>query len=91
MDNNIPLIRKIEVGFWRGVGYFISILIIIAGITFLPIGIVGIIIGAIFIWILRKSARQERIEKQLKEINERDKARSLREISERDKDKELPK
>ena len=72
-------------GFWRGVGYFISILIIIAGIAFLPIGIVGIIIGAIFIWLLRKSARQERIEKQLKEINERDKARSLREIADKDK------
>jgi uncharacterized membrane protein len=79
------------VGFWRFVGYIISIIIILAGIAFLPIGIVGIIIGIIFIWMLRRGARKERIEKHLKEINERDKDRSLREISDRDKDGELPK
>ena len=76
-------------GFWRGVGYFISIIIILLGIAFFPIGIVAIIIGAIFIWMLRRSAGQERIEKRLREIDEKDKARSLKEDG--DKDKELPK
>jgi len=35
------------------------------------------ILGFIFIWMLRRSAEQERIEKTLKK-NDRDKARSLR-------------
>jgi Flp pilus assembly protein TadB len=73
-------------GFWRGVGYFISIIIIIIGIAFFPVGIIGIILGAIFIWMLKRGASQERVEKQLKELNERDKARSLREIADREGD-----
>lgn len=71
--------------FWRGLGYFISIIIIILGFIFLPLGLVAVIIGFIFIWMLRRGAKQEKIEKHLKEINERDKARSLRDIADRDK------
>jgi uncharacterized membrane protein (DUF106 family) len=87
MDNKILAVPTIEVGFWRGVGYFISIIIIIVGIALFPVGIIGIILGAIFIWMLRRSAGQERIEKRLKEIDERDKARSLKENADRDKER----
>ena len=72
-------------GFWRGVGYFFSVIIIIIGLLLLPIGLVGVVLGLIFIWMLRRSAGQERIEKHLREINERDKARTLRENADRGK------
>jgi hypothetical protein len=56
------------VGFWRGVGYFFSAIIIIIGLIFFPIGLIGVAIGLIFIWLLRNSARSERMEKILKDI-----------------------
>ena len=58
-------------GFRRGVGYFFSIIIIIIGLTLFPIGLIGVVLGFIFIWMLRRSARKERIERQVKQINER--------------------
>ena len=72
-------------GFWRGVGYFFSIVIIIIGLLLFPIGLIGVVLGFIFIWMLRRSAGQERMEKHLREINERDKARTLRENADRGK------
>jgi hypothetical protein len=59
-------------GFWRGVGYFISILMIIFGFLMFPIGLVSVMLGFIFIWMLKRGASQERMEKHLKEIAERD-------------------
>ena len=59
-------------GFWRGVGYFISIIMIIVGlltigsIITLPI----LILGIIFILILKRGASQQRIEKYVKEIRD---------------------
>ncbi|MDW0134699.1 MAG: hypothetical protein QOK88_04225 [Nitrososphaeraceae archaeon] len=58
-------------GFWRGVGYFFSVIIIIIGLLLVPIGLIGVVLGFIFIWMLRRSAGQERMEKHLREINER--------------------
>ena len=78
-------------GFWRGVGYFISILFIIGGFILFPYGLVVVILGIIFIWMLRRGAGQERIEKHLKEIRDIDKERSLREIADRDRDTEIDK
>jgi len=72
-------------GFWRGVGYFISVLIIIAGFLFFPIGLIGVVIGFIFIWMLKRSASQERMEKHLKEISDTNKERSLRQFADSDK------
>jgi hypothetical protein len=65
--------------FWRGLGYFISIIIIIVGFLFFPIGLVGVILGFIFIWMLRRSAKQEDIIKHLRNLDERDKADRKRE------------
>jgi len=59
-------------GFWRGVGYFISILMVIGGLlgALFTYGasLVSTILGFIFIWMLKRSAAQERMEKTLKEI-----------------------
>jgi hypothetical protein len=59
-------------GFWRGVGYFISILFVIGGLIIIPFtygaSLVSTILGFIFIWMLKRSAAQERMEKTLKEI-----------------------
>jgi hypothetical protein len=60
------------VGFWRGVGYFISILFVIGGLIMIPftygVSLVSTILGFVFIWMLRRSASQERMEKTLEEI-----------------------
>jgi uncharacterized membrane protein len=60
--------------FWRGLGYFLSIIIIIVGFLFFPIGLIGVVLGFIFIWMLRRSAQQEKIVKHLGNLDERDKA-----------------
>ncbi|HEX9318597.1 MAG TPA: hypothetical protein VF884_06650 [Nitrososphaeraceae archaeon] len=52
----------------RGIGYFIAILIIIAGIVFLPLGIIGIILGIIMIYVLHKGGQVSNMQKSLKEI-----------------------
>ncbi len=41
---------------------------IIGGIILFPLGIVSIMLGLFFIWLLRNSARQEKIEKHLNKI-----------------------
>jgi uncharacterized membrane protein (DUF106 family) len=74
-------------GFWRGVGYFISIVIIIIGFLLFPIGIIGVILGLIFIWLLKRSASQERMEKDLKEIKDLHKQKNLTQNDTKDLDK----
>jgi flagellar biosynthesis GTPase FlhF len=77
MDNKNPLIPlggKLGVGFWRGVGYFISILMIISGflgaLYTYGLSLVGAILGFIFIWMLKGSASRERMEKYLKQMRD---------------------
>jgi hypothetical protein len=77
--------------FWRGLGYFISIIIIIVGFLFFPIGLVGVVIGFIFIWMLKRSASQQRMERAMKEMNQRDKERTFRELADRDREMKLQK
>ena len=57
-------------GFWRVVGYFISIIMIIGGLLYFPLGLLIAIPGFIFIWMLRRSASQERIEKLVQDIRD---------------------
>lgn len=57
-------------GFWRGVGYFISIIMIIGGILFAPLGLIVTLVGIIFIFMLRSGASRERQEKYLKQIRD---------------------
>jgi uncharacterized membrane-anchored protein YhcB (DUF1043 family) len=73
-------------GFWRGVGYFISIVIIIIGFLLFPIGLIGVILGFIFIWLLKRSASQERMEKDLKEIKDLYKQKNLTQNDTKDLD-----
>ena len=73
----------------RGIGYSISIIMIIVGFLFFPLGLIISVMGFIFIWMLNRSASQERIEKQLKGIGERDRERSLREMAEREGKEDL--
>ena len=78
-------------GFWRGVGYFISILFVIGGLIMIPFtygaSLVSTILGFIFIWMLKRSAAQERMEKNLKEMKDMYKERNLRENDTKDLDK----
>jgi len=55
-------------GVMRGIGYFIAILIIIAGIVFLPLEIIGIILGIIMIYVLHKGGQVSNMQNSLKEI-----------------------
>lgn len=57
-------------GFGRNVGYFFAILMVMGGLLAFPIGLVIAIPGFIFIWMLKRSAATERIEKELKSINQ---------------------
>ena len=75
-------------GFWRGVGYFISIVIIIIGFLLFPIGLIGVILGFIFIWLLKRSASQERMEKDVKEIKDLYKQKNLTQNDTKDLDKD---
>jgi len=63
-------------GFWRGVGYFISILMVIGGLlgALFTYGasLVSTILGFIFIWMLKRSASQERMEKDLHYMAEKE-------------------
>jgi UPF0716 family protein affecting phage T7 exclusion len=70
--------------FWRGLGYFLAILIIIGGFVLFPIGLVGSAVGFVFIWMLRRSAQQEKMLKHLRNLDERDKA-DRKKLDEREK------
>jgi hypothetical protein len=76
-------------GFWRGVGYFISILFVIGGFIMIPFtygaSLISAILGFIFIWMLKRSASQERMEKYVKQMrdnSETDEQRINRKYSE---------
>src|SRR6266508_1056257 len=66
-------------GFWRGVGYFFSMLIIIGGLFLIfanpIIGIIPIVLGIIFIWALRKSGQVAIMQKDLKYMADSERAR----------------
>lgn len=55
-------------GFWRNVGYFWSGIMILGGIILFPLGLVSVGLGLFFIYLLKHSAREERMEKYLKRI-----------------------
>jgi UPF0716 family protein affecting phage T7 exclusion len=57
-------------GFWRGVGYVIAILILIAGIVTLPIGLVLIIPAGIMLWMLKKGGEVASIKKDMRAVRE---------------------
>ena len=55
-------------GILRGIGYFIAIVIIVAGILLFPIGLILIIPAIIMIWMLRKGGQVSSMQKELKSI-----------------------
>jgi predicted membrane protein len=55
-------------GFLRGLGYFIAILILIVGIVLFPYGIILIIIAIIMMYALHKGGQVTSMQKDLKEI-----------------------
>ena len=55
-------------GFWRGVGYFWAIIMIIGGLLLFPFGIISMILGAVLIVYLQNDAKNEKIEKHLQKI-----------------------
>ena len=57
-------------GFWRGVGYVIAILILIVGIVSFPIGLVLIIPAVIMLWMLKKGGEVAAIKKDMKAVRE---------------------
>jgi len=80
-------------GFWRGVGYFFAIIIIIVGLLLLPsiIGIAILIGGIVFIWMLRKNGQVASMKNDLKYLadSERERIKGLadseREMAEAEK------
>ena len=66
-------------GFWRGVGYVIAILILIAGIVTLPIGLVLIIPAIIMMWMLKKGGEVAAIKKDMKAVREIEEMNARRE------------
>lgn len=62
---------RCKLGVLRAIGYFFGILFIISGILTIWIyglGLVGIIVGAIMIYVLKKGGQVSSMQKQLKEI-----------------------
>ena len=55
-------------GILRGIGYFIAIVILVAGIILFPIGLILIIPAIIMIWMLRKGGQVSNMQKELKSI-----------------------
>jgi hypothetical protein len=57
----------------RGIGYFLAIvLFIIPGFILFPLGLLWAALGFVFIWMLRRSAAQEKMTKYLKKIAEKE-------------------
>ncbi len=52
----------------RAIGYFIAIVILVAGIILFPIGLILIIPAIIMIWMLRKGGQVSNMQKELKSI-----------------------
>ena len=57
-------------GFLRGLGYFVAVLILIGGIVTLPIGLVLIIPAVIMLWMLKKGGEVAAIKKDMKAVRE---------------------
>jgi UPF0716 family protein affecting phage T7 exclusion len=79
-------------GFLRGLGYFIAILILIGGIVLFPLGILLIIPAIIMMWALHKGGQVTSMQKDLKNIrkieaeNQRLKLEKRRQDAMNDKD-----
>jgi hypothetical protein len=73
--NDTPIVEGVVLlmGFARNVGYFFSILFVIGGLIMIPFtygaSAISTILGFIFIWMLRRSAAQERMEKHLEHMD----------------------
>ena len=67
-------------GFLRGLGYFVAILILIGGIVTLPIGLVLIIPAVIMLWMLKKGGEVAAIKKDMKAVREIEEMNARREI-----------
>ena len=70
---------KIAVGLLRGLGYFVAILILIAGILILPIGLVLIVPAVIMLWMLKKGGEVASIKKDMKAVREIEEMNARRE------------
>jgi hypothetical protein len=57
-------------GLLRGLGYFVAILILIAGILILPIGLVLIVPAVIMLWMLKKGGEVASIKKDMRAVRE---------------------
>ena len=66
--------------FWRNVGYFWAVIFVIVGFILFPAGLILSAIGFIFIWMLKRSASQERIERYLKEMRDNQETLQQRKI-----------
>jgi hypothetical protein len=55
-------------GILRGIGYFIAIVILVAGIVLFPIGLILIIPAVIMMWMLHKGGQVSNMQKELKSI-----------------------
>jgi UDP-N-acetylenolpyruvoylglucosamine reductase len=73
-------------GLLRGFGYFIAILILIAGIIFFPYGIPAIIGAIIMMWALHKGGQVTAMKKNLKALREIQEENQRREIEKETKD-----
>ena len=82
MDNRIHIISKIEVGFWRGVGYFFSIVTVLAGlatsfssmyVTHQMVGIMLLVAGIFSIFLIRIIGALDSIQYDLRYLANREK------------------
>jgi len=55
-------------GILRGIGYFIAIVILVAGILLFPIGLILVIPAIIMMWMLHKGGQVTSMQKELKSI-----------------------
>jgi flagellar basal body-associated protein FliL len=67
-------------GLLRGLGYFVAILILIAGILILPIGLVLIVPAVIMLWMLKKGGEVASIKKDMKAVREIEEMNARRQV-----------
>ena len=70
----------------RGIGYFIAIVILVAGILLFPIGLILIIPAIIMIWMLRKGGQVSSMQKELKSIKKIEQENQKLKLEQRRKD-----
>lgn len=66
-------------GFLRGLGYFVAILILIGGIVTLPIGLILIVPAVIMLWMLKKGGEVAAIKKDMRAVREIEEMNARRE------------